>query len=220
VGRGLRPGLDPAGGGASRCTCWPRRLPHGPCSRPQSVRLSAPVVLRAPGQPACWALEDCPPKNRRSGGWSSSTSTFLSFADPHARSAPTGGASWLMSLNLCQRFARGEWKELFEEAVAERRPGARALPPRAFHRATQNAAAARREACIEAAEEGHPSKALRHLKPTPLARCRRRHPRCPPTAAPPPAAPPCLDRGLLPAPIPTHSRADGSGTQGCHPHGT
>jgi len=146
---------------------------------------------------------------------------------PHSCPSPTltlgarpPGGLMAHVTNLCQRFARGEWKELFKEAVAERRPGARALPPRAFHRATQNAAAARREACIRAAQEGHPSKALRHLKPTPLAPAgddtlaalQQRHP--------PLAAPPCLDSGLLPAPIPTHSRADGSGTQGCHPHGT
>jgi len=86
------PGIGPGWWGASRCTCWPRRLPHGPCSRPQSVRLSAPVVLPAPGAAArAGPWRTALPKNRRSGGWSSSTSTFLSFADPHARSAPTGG---------------------------------------------------------------------------------------------------------------------------------
>jgi len=220
------PGIGPGWWGASRCTCWPRRLPHGPCSRPQSVRLSAPVVLPAPRAAGVLGPGGLPCP--RTGGPVVGPPPL-----PHSCPSPTltlgarpPGGLMAHVTNLCQRFARGEWKELFKEAVAERRPGARALPPRAFHRATQNAAAARREACIESSPRRAPLQSLTPPQANPpgpsgddtLAALRRRHPPCRPLPAwiqdysPPPSLPiPVPTAAALGVPSARHLRAPAGG---------
>jgi len=205
------PGLDPAGGEHRGARAGPAAVPHGPAPSGECTAQRASWFSRAPGQPPCWALRIARP---RTGGPVVGPPPL-----PHSCPSPTltlgarpPGASWLMSLNLCRGPPGGEWKELFKEAVAERRPGARALPPRAFHRATQNAAAARRRRASKQRKKGTPPKpyATSSQPPWParrrhLAALRCRHP---------PLQPSRSDSRTTPRPHPYPFPCRRSGTRG------
>jgi len=140
---------------------------------------------------------------------------------PHSCPSPTltlgarpPGGLMAHVTNLCHRSPEREWKELSKEAVAERRPGARALPPRAFHRATQNAAAARRRRASKQPKKGTPPKpyATSSQPPWPLQETTP----SPPSDAAPPLGP--LPLGFedyspppsLPIPVPTAAALRGA----------
>ena len=65
--------------------------------------------------------------------------------------------------SLCRRFMRGEWEELFLEAVLLARAAARPSPPRASRQHTHSMQESSRRRCIAAVHQGSTSRGLQAL---------------------------------------------------------
>jgi len=207
-------GLDPAGGGASTVhvlapppTTWPL-LSSAECT-----------AQRASGSPSSWGSwrpgpsEDCPARDREVRWLVLLHFHILVLRRPSRSERAHRGGLMAHVTNLSGGSPEGSGRS------CSRRPWLSGdLVPALSHPVLsigplrmQRLPAGRR--AWERPKKGTPPKpyATSSQPPGPsgddtLAALQRRHP--------PLAAPPCLDSGLLPAPIPTHSRADDGGTRG------